>query len=140
MKDTIVIVEDDDGHAELIKVNLRDAGIANPITRFANGFDALDALHPEEGDVKPPLLLLLDLNMPGMHGIEVLKQLRADSRTKAVPVVVLTTSSESPEIAKCYELGCNLYLVKPIEYVEFIKIIKTLGMVFQIVKLPGEAA
>lgn len=136
MNTEIVIVDDDDGHAELIRANLKDAGIANPIVRYSNGYDFLDAiLEPAQGALNP-LLVLLDLNMPGMHGKEVLERLRADARTKLLPIVVLTTSGNSPEIRECYELGCNLFLVKPVQYDEFTRVIRTLGLVFQIVKLP----
>jgi len=140
MRDHIVLIEDNDGHAQLIESNLRDTGIANPVTRFTNGYDALDALLPEGEQSNTPLLAIIDLNMPGMHGTELLARFRSDARTKSLPLVVLTTSANSAEVTKCYELGCNLYLAKPNSYLDFEKAIRTLGVVLQLVRFPNTAA
>ena len=137
MSDQIYIVDDDDGHAELIASNLRDAGVANDLVRFANGFDVLDAISEGGDSSELPVLVLLDLNMPGMHGTKVLEELRRSDRTKSVPIVILTTSANSPEIDECYKLGCNLFLTKPIQYEEFVRVIRLLGLVFKVVKLPS---
>lgn len=132
----IFIVDDDEGHALLVENSLRDAGVSNEIVQFRNGDDVLDYVFADEAQV--PLLMLLDLNMPGIRGTEVLARLRADERTSAVPVIIVTTTSQAPEIEECYKLGCNLYVTKPVQYSEFVNAIRTLGLVFEIVKLPGE--
>jgi len=137
LRETIYIVEDDDGHAELIRTNLREACIGTPIRRFENGFEAMDAIFPPGGGKgEIPLLMLLDLNMPGMRGTEVIEKLRGHARTRSLPIVVLTTSSDAEEIERCYALGCNLFLAKPIEYEQFVSVIRRLGLVLSISRLP----
>ena len=120
---SILIVEDDDGHARLIAKNLKRANIANGITRVSNGREALDFLFSEgdfEGQERPsPLLVLLDLNMPVMDGYQVLEKMKSDPRTQKIPVVVLTTTDDAREVTRCYELGCSVYITKPVEYESF---------------------
>ncbi len=134
----IYIVEDDDGYAELVSMNIREAGIANPLVRFKSGYDVLDHILCERQSPATPLLMLLDLNMPGMHGTEVIENIRNNPQTKAIPIVVLTTSGNAPEIKQCYELGCNLYLTKPVESDALVKAIRSLGLVFQLIRLPND--
>lgn len=112
---TIVLVEDDPGHARLIIKNLQRAGVPNPIVWIDNGQLAVDRLIPagETGQPRPGLVLL-DLNLPGLDGLQVLARLRNDSRTRDLPVAMLTTSDQPEEIRRCYELGCNSFLRKPI--------------------------
>src|SRR4030067_3076490 len=110
---TILLVEDDPGHALLIEKNLRRANITNAIVKFDNGQKALDFLFKDEGGFREPLLILLDLNLPVLDGYQVLKTIRNDERTKRIPVVVLTTTHNPHEVARCYEHGCNLYVTKP---------------------------
>ena len=130
----IVIVDDDEGHALLIESGLRDAGVDNPVRWFADGYAALESLlSPDE---MLPLLVLLDLNMPGIGGLEVLKQLRAAHRTRPLPVVMLTTSPLDCDVEECYRLGCNLYVTKPIRRDEFVRTIGHLGSVFRIARMP----
>jgi len=137
---SILIVEDDAGHARLIEKNLRRAKISNGITRVENGREALDFLFSEgafAGQERPsPLLVLLDLNMPVMDGYQVLERMKADPRTQKIPVVVLTTTDDAREVTRCYELGCSVYITKPVEYETFCDAIQQLGLFMSIVTVP----
>ena len=137
---TILLVEDDEGHALLIEKNLRRAGIANNIIKVDDGQKAVDFLFKtgaySSDENPPPLLILLDLNLPVMSGEQVLRIIKNDERTKQIPVVVLTTTDSPQEISQCYELGCNVYVTKPVEYDMFSDAIRTLGLFLAIVKVP----
>jgi len=137
---TILLAEDDAGHTVLIERNLRRAGIANEIISVDNGQKALDFLFKENGyrnDSHPnPLLILLDLNMPVKDGFQVLKAIKGDERTRRIPVVILTTTDTAHEVSRCYELGCNVYITKPVDYEKFSEAIRNLGLFLSIVKLP----
>ncbi|MCK9419029.1 MAG: response regulator [Nitrospirae bacterium] len=137
---TILLVEDDAGHALLIEKNLRRAGIANSIIKLDDGQQAVDFLFKREafsGSNHPaPLLILLDLNLPVLNGYQVLKIIKNDERTRQIPVVVLTTTDNPHEVSRCYELGCNVYVTKPVEYAKFSEAVKTLGLFLAIVKVP----
>jgi CheY-like chemotaxis protein len=136
----ILLVEDDPGHALLIKKNLRRGGVTENMIVLDDGQKAVDYLfkqgeyaayeHPE------PLLILLDLNLPVLSGNQVLKIIKNDERTKQIPVVILTTTDNPHEVARCYELGCNMYVTKPIEYEKFSDTIQRLSMFLSIVKVP----
>lgn len=131
------MVEDDPGHAGLVKSNLEEAGIVNEVIRFDNGEDAINALFNNEHNIRPSFaLILLDINLPGMDGYEVLETLRSNPLTKLTPVCILTTTSDEREIQRCYELGCNVYVTKPIEYGEFQEAMKKLGIFFSLIKMP----
>lgn len=137
---TILLVEDDPGHALLIEKNLRRSGIANDILTLDNGQKAVDFLL-KQGDYRDdrhpaPLLILLDLNLPVLDGYQVLKIIKGDQRTRQTPVVVLTTTDTSHEVARCYELGCNVYVSKPVDYGQFSEAIRNLGLFLSIVKIP----
>src|SRR5262245_31458055 len=136
----VVIAEDDDGHATLVQKNLERAGLINGVQRLKDGQDTLDYLRgegPYAGQVlQHPPLLLLDIKMPRIDGIEVLRQIRADPRTATVPVIMLTTTDDPREIERCYQLGCNVYITKPVDYQAFIEAIKRLGLFLQIVAVP----
>ena len=136
----ILLVEDDSGHALLIEKNLRRAGISNKIVTLDNGQKAVDFLFKEgaytgAGHPSPPLILL-DLNLPVLDGYQVLKIIKSDERTKAIPVVILTTTDNPREVARCYELGCNVYITKPVEYEKFSDAIRKLGLFLSIVRVP----
>jgi CheY-like chemotaxis protein len=137
---TIVLVEDDPGHARLIERNLRGAHLTNAIVTLSDGQQAVDYLfkeHTYAGATHAiPLLLLLDVNLPGLDGTQVLTRLKADARTRHIPVIILTTTDEPYEIQRCYALGCNIYLTKPVEYAQFAEAIRKLGLFLSIVKLP----
>jgi CheY-like chemotaxis protein len=139
---TIVLVEDNEGHARLIEKNLRRAKISNPITKLEDGQLVLDYLFGEQGYVNtphhPPLLVLLDLNLPVVDGYRVLEKMKSDDRTKTIPIIVLTTTDDAHEINHCYELGCNVYITKPVEYEEFAEAIARLGLFLSVVMLPNE--
>ena len=138
---SILIVEDDAGHARLIEKNLKRAKISNRITRVENGQEALDFLLSEgkfEGIERPsPLLVLLDLNMPVMDGYQVLERMKANADTKKIPVVVLTTTDDAREVARCYQLGCSVYITKPVDYDSFCEAIQQLGFFMSIVTVPN---
>jgi len=132
----IVLAEDDPGHARLIEKNLR-AVLTNTIVRFANGQEALDYLRREEQATQQHLLLL-DLNMPVMDGYQVLSRLKADPRTVLIPVIVLTTTDDPAEIRRCYDLGCNAYVVKSADYEQFTEAMRRLGLFLSIARMPQE--
>lgn len=137
---TIVLIEDNEGHARLIEKNLRRAKISNPIVKLGDGQLALDYLFGQQGYVNiqhhPPLLVLLDLNLPVVDGYRVLEKMKADDRTKSIPIIVLTTTDDIHEINRCYELGCNVYITKPVEYEQFAEAIARLGLFLSVVMLP----
>lgn len=138
----ILLVEDDLGHARLIEKNLRRARIANDIIVKSDGQQAIDFLLGEgepDAPVKPDaLLVLLDLNMPVMDGYEVLTRMKSDTRTKRIPVIVLTTTDDRREVSRCYDLGCNIYITKPVEYGKFVKAVHSLGLFLSVVTIPEE--
>ena len=113
---TIVLTEDNPGHARLIEKNLRRANIGNPIVALGDGQKALDYVFGDQGYVNtrnaPPLLIMLDLNLPILDGYSVLEQLKEDERTKHIPVIILTTTDDPREVSRCYELGCNVFITK----------------------------
>lgn len=137
---TILIVEDDPGHAKLIEKNLRRANLANPIKLVPDGQGALDYLFHENQFANEtadnPLLMLLDLNMPVLDGRQVLQRIKSDPRTRHIPVIVLTTTGEEHEVKACYELGCNVFITKPIEYLAFSEAIFNLGLFLAVVTIP----
>ena len=137
---TLVIAEDDEGHANLVQRNLRRAGFVNDLVHARDGQEALDYLRGEgqhQGRVLHGfVLLLLDINMPRVDGVEVLRRLKADPTTAKIPVIMLTTTDDPREVERCYELGCSVYLTKPVEYEGFIEAINRLGLFLQVVKVP----
>jgi CheY-like chemotaxis protein len=138
---TILLVEDDPGHARLIEKNLRRSKITNNVVTVSDGQQALDYLLGEgeyEGNEQPsPLLVLLDLNLPVLDGFQVLERMKADERTKRIPVVILTTTDAPHEVSRCHELGCNVYITKPVDYTQFSDAIHKLGLFLSIVKVPN---
>lgn len=133
----IIMIEDDHGHAGLIRSNLEDSGVENEIIHFDNGKEALDAIKQNNNGIRPShIIILLDLNLPGMDGYQVLQHLRSQEETKITPVFILTTTDNENEITKCHELGCNAYITKPVEYNDFQNAIKSLGDIFSIFKIP----
>ena len=140
---TILLAEDDEGHASLIQRNLRRAGIVNEIRHVKDGQEALDYVRcaGEFADRVPggPLLLVLDINMPRVDGVEVLRQIKADPKTVKIPVIMLTTTDDPREVERCYALGCSIYVTKPVEYNAFTEALSRLGLFLQIVKVPRES-
>jgi CheY-like chemotaxis protein len=137
---TIMLVDDEDAHSTLIERNLRRGGIANKIIRFDNGSDALDYLFNRgefTGHVRPiHLLVLLDLNMPDVDGYQVLKAMKEDEECQVVPVIILTTTNDPHEVQRCYDLGCNNFVTKPVDSKEFSKTIQDLGLFIDIMSAP----
>ncbi|QTA79741.1 Chemotaxis protein [Desulfonema limicola] len=134
----ILIAEDDDGHAELIKEGLEESGVCNKIIRFSNGEDLWHFLSGtgtrEVRDRSKAYLLLLDINMPKMDGVEVLKRMKTRDDLKEIPVMMLTTTDDPREVEHCYKLGCNIYITKPVDFGRFAETLKRLGLFVQIVK------
>lgn len=137
---TIIMVEDDEGHARLIEKNIRRAGVANEILPFTNGTDALAFLLGPDGtgiiNKGRQLLVLLDLNLPDMTGIDILEKVKGNEHTRRSPVVVLTTTDDQREIQRCYDLGANVYITKPVDYEGFANAIKQLGLFFSVMQIP----
>ena len=138
----ILLAEDDDGHAFLVKKNLLRAGIANQILHVKDGQEALDYVRRTGVYVgrepNGPLLLVLDINMPRLDGVELLAQLKSSETTSRIPVIMLTTTDDPVEIERCYQLGCSVYITKPVEYQEFVEAVKRLGLLLQVVQVPCE--
>ncbi len=136
----IVMVEDDAGHARLIEKNIRRAGVGNLIVPFTNGADALAFLLGPDGsgavNAGKRLLVLLDLNLPDMAGVDVLKRVKANEHLRRTPLVVLTTTDDSREIGRCYDLGANAYITKPVTAEGFATAISHLGQLFAIMQIP----
>lgn len=136
----IVMIEDDEGHARLIERNIRRSGVNNEILPFTNGSDAVKYLFGKDGSgaehKDQALLILLDLNLPDMTGIDILKRIKENAHVKCAPVVVLTTTDDEQEIKRCYELGCNVYITKPVNYESFANAIRQLGLFFSVIKVP----
>jgi len=136
---TIVIAEDDAGHCVLIQKNLRRAGLKNPIQIFESGQDLLDCFFDERGvgrELDHPVLVLLDIRMPKVDGIEVLRRLKADPRLRRIPVIMLTTTDDPREVERCHGIGCNSYIVKPVDYEKFAQAIEKLGLFLSLVEVP----
>ena len=137
---TILLVEDDPGHARLIEKNLRRANIKNEIHFATNGQEAIDYLFCEgeyaNNNHASRLLVLLDLNMPVLDGYQVLERMKTDERTKRTPVIILTTTDDPREVNRCYELGCNVYISKPVEYEHFAEAMRKLGLFLLVVTIP----
>jgi CheY-like chemotaxis protein len=137
---SIVMIEDDEGHARLIEKNIRRAGVNNEIIPFQNGTDALAFLFGADGtgeaSSRRQLLILLDLNLPDMAGVDILEKVEANQHTRRSPVIVLTTTDDSREIQRCYDLGANVYITKPVDYEGFANAIKQLGLFFSVMQVP----
>jgi CheY-like chemotaxis protein len=138
----ILLAEDDEGHAFLVQRNLERAGIANRVIHVPDGQAALDyVLRQGEFENRAPggpLLLVLDINMPRVDGVEVLMQIKAREDTARLPVIMLTTTDDPREIERCYNLGCNVYITKPVEYEDFVEAVRRLGFFLQVVQVPHE--
>ena len=140
---TIIMVEDDEGHARLIEKNIRRAGVTNEIVPFKDGGSALDyLLGPDKtgkANAGRPFLILLDLNLPDMTGVDILKIVKDNEYLRRAPVVVLTTTDDQREIQRCYDLGCNVYITKPVNYEGFSNAIRQLGLFFSVIQVPEAA-
>jgi CheY-like chemotaxis protein len=141
-KEVVILIADDDpGHIRLIQKNLNRAGLNNPTRQFEDGQQALDFFFGKRNGstVNPEAsyLLLLDIRMPKVDGIEVLRQLKEDPKLRKMPVIMLTTTDDPREIGRCHALGCNNYIVKPVDYDKFAEAIKNLGLFISLVEVPA---
>lgn len=137
---SIVMVEDDEGHARLIERNIRRAGVNNEIVAFKDGTSALAYLLGADGTGEEnsarSLLILLDLNLPDMTGVDILAKVKSNTHLKRSPVIVLTTTDDQREIKRCYDLGANVYITKPVHYEAFANAIRQLGLFFAVMQVP----
>lgn len=137
----IVMIEDDEGHARLIERNIRRAGVNNEILPFSTGSDALRYLFGSggsgSGHAPRSLLILLDLNLPDMTGVDILAKVKQDPHLRTSPVIVLTTTDDQREIQRCYDLGANVYITKPVNYDGFANAIRQLGLFFSVMQIPN---
>jgi two-component system response regulator len=136
----IILVEDNMDDATLVIRALKKNNLANKLVHLKDGAEALEFIFGPGGQEdlinKPPRVILLDLKMPKINGMEVLEKVKSDPRTKAIPVVVLTSSAEDPDIKRCYDLGANSYIVKPVEFDNFTKAVSNLGLYWLILNHP----
>jgi len=133
---TILIVDDDEGHAILIRENLEAAGLRNPVAHYRDGQALLDFFASRPVGAHQSFLILLDIRMPKVDGIEVLRRLKADDALAKLPVIMLTTTDDAREVERCYELGCSVYIQKPVDYDRFAEAIRRLGLFVTLLLLP----
>jgi CheY-like chemotaxis protein len=134
---TILIVEDDEGHAILIRQNLEQAGLANRIEHFRDGQAVLDFFFARKHQPDETYLVLLDIRMPKVDGIEVLRRLKAEPEFRKLPVIMLTTTDDTREVARCHQLGCNGYIQKPVDYDKFAEAIRRIGLFLPLLLVPA---
>jgi two-component system, response regulator len=138
---TILLVEDSSSDEELTLRALKKSGLANPVVVARDGSEALDYLFAQgafvERDARDlPQVVLLDLNLPKIGGLEVLRRIREDERTKLLPVVILTSSSEEKDLLLGYASGANGYVVKPVDFTQFSDVVRQLGMFWLLINQP----
>lgn len=138
---TILLVEDDDGHARLLEKNLRRGGIINRLVRVSDGQEAVDyvsrtGLYQDTSAYPDPSVVLLDVRMPRLDGFEVLTHMKKDPTLMKIPVIMLTSTDNQHEINRAYELGANGYVVKPVGMESFIDRVVKLGMFIEVIELP----
>ena len=137
----IMLVEDDEGHRLLIRENLRAGGVVNEILEMPDGQQALDYLfrrgsHQDAAKAPRPGLILLDIKMPKVDGFTLLEKVKTDPHLRLIPVLMLTSTDDQAEVNRCYALGANSYIVKPVRYEDFQTQLKALGLFLDIVRLP----
>ena len=130
---TILVVEDDEVDVMTIKRAMKEIHVTNPVEVRWNGEEALDYL---QGERELPGIVLLDLNMPRMNGMEFLQQVRSDERLKRIPVVVLTTSREEQDRFSSFNLGVAGYMIKPVDYLQFVEVIRAINLYWTLSELP----
>jgi len=136
----ILLIEDNADHVELIVKALRNNNVLNEVHTVTSGEEAIDFLYHRGAyvDKAQPGLILLDIKLPGMDGIEFLRRIKADPKLKRIPVVILTTSAGEKEIVESYNCGANSYIVKPVDFEHFVKVIKEVKLYWTVVNcLPG---
>lgn len=140
-KEVVILVADDDaGHARLIEKNLARAGLKNEVLRFEDGQEILDFLFGwgvvRKHTPETSYLLLLDIRMPKVDGVEVLRQVKGHAELCKIPVIMLTTTDDPREVERCHAIGCSNYIVKPVDYEKFAEAIKQLGLFIALVEIP----
>jgi len=139
----IILVEDNPHDAELTLRALKKRGLANNVQVLQDGAEALDFVfckdkYSNREMCKLPKLILLDLKLPKVDGLEVLRRIKNDPRTKAIPIVILTSSQEEPDIVESYQLGVNSYIVKPVDFDKFFDAVSHLGLYWMLLnKMPA---
>ncbi len=133
---TILIVDDDEGHAILIRENLAAAGLPNRIEHFRDGQAILDFFFNTTRPPRDTFLVLLDIRMPKVDGIEVLRRLKADPELRKLPVIMLTTTDDTREVERCHQLGCSGYIQKPVDYDKFAEAIRRIGLFVPLLLVP----
>jgi CheY-like chemotaxis protein len=137
---TILIVDDDEGHAILIRQNLERAGLASPSRHFSDGQAILDFFFGRHHLATATYLILLDIRMPKVDGIEVLRRLKTDPEFRKLPVIMLTTTDDTREVERCHQLGCNGYIQKPVDYDQFAEAIRRIGLFVPLLLVPALGA
>lgn len=138
----ILIVDDDMGHVNLIQKNLKRWGIANPIIHFKDGQEVLDFLFIKQKS-NPfqqktiSYLLLLDIRMPKVDGLEVLQRVKKDPELKKIPIIMLSTTDDPLDIGQCHYFGCSTYIIKPIKYDNFVEAIRILALFLKVIEVPS---
>lgn len=137
----ILIVDDDEGHAILVRENLESAGLNNRIEHFRDGQAVLDFFFQPDGARRrhpgEVYLVLLDIRMPKVDGTEVLRRIKADPELRKIPVIMLTTTDDQREVERCHQLGCNVYVQKPVDYDRFAEAVRRLGLIVPLLLLPA---
>jgi CheY-like chemotaxis protein len=137
----VLIAEDDEGHAILIQQTLRDAGLGNRVLHFTDGQAILDFLFRRgpgpQREADQSYVLLLDIRMPKVNGVEVLRQMKANPELRKLPVIMLTTTDDPGEVRRCHELGCSVYIQKPVDYDKFSEAIRRLGLFIMLLLVPS---
>ena len=138
---TILIVDDDEGHAILTRENLLAAGFGNGIQHLRDGQAALDFFfHPGTDEVRvsgETFLVLLDIRMPKVDGVEVLRRLKGHPELRKLPVIMLTTTDDMREVERCHQLGCSVYIQKPVDFDRFSEAIRRLGVFIMLLHIPA---
>lgn len=140
----ILVVDDNENDVELMMVGLRSLNLVNNIAVARDGVDAMDYLYrrgrhaQRPGD--RPLFMLLDLRMPRMDGIDVLLELRKDDAMRTLPVIIMSSSREDPDLKRCYDLGINAYVVKPVDVEQFTRTVTQLGLFWALINEPSPDA
>jgi CheY-like chemotaxis protein len=136
----VLLVEDSENDIEMTLEAFSEYRLVNQVDLARDGAEALDYLFCRgryaERRNGPPVVVLLDIKLPKLNGIEVLKEIRADARFAKLPVVMLTSSREEPDLRKSYELGCNAYVVKPVDFAQFSEAMKVLGVFWAVLNEP----
>ncbi len=137
---SILLAEDDPRDIELTLTALGESGLVNGITVVRDGVEALDYLY-QSGQFKSrpggnPVVILLDLKMPKLNGLQVLRQIKADEKLRFIPVVIVTSSRETRDLEECYKLGVNAYVVKPVRFSDFVSAVKGIGVFWALINEP----